>query len=137
MKKSLLALLILAICSSFAYAVQLELIGGIRDGLALGIMGEQSAARNLNLRYGIEVDTGKQPVIAFIGGKFYLTTLRGGMPLSLGFGFVDYAGDKNSPGISLSMIFERAFDISPLFIEAGIDVADEGRLQLQVGYKVQ
>ncbi len=137
MKKSIFILVVSIVCASFAYAVQLELIGGIRDGLALGIMGESAAAKNLQLRYGVEADTGKQPIIAFIGGKFYLTSLRGGTPISLGFGFVDYAGDKNSPGISVSMIFDRAFNIRPLFIEAGIDVADSGRLQLQVGYKVE
>lgn len=138
MKKLAFVLLAsLFLWAGMANAVQLELIGGIRDGLAFGIMGEQNVARNLGLRYGIEANTGKQPVIAFIGGKFYLTDFRREMPLSLGAGFVGYMGNnKNDYGISLSLIINRAFNVKPLFIEAGIDVAGQGRLQLQIGYKV-
>jgi len=138
MKKIFLLMMIsLLLGVGVANAVQLELIGGVRDGLAFGVMGEQNIARNLGLRYGIEADTGKQPVVAFIGGKFYLTDFRREMPISLGAGFVSYLGDKkNDFGLSLSLIINRAFNVKPLFIEAGVDVAETGRLQLQIGYKV-
>ena len=137
MKKCLLILVMLLFCAQLANAVQMELIGGIRDGLAFGIMGEQTIARNLGLRYGVEANTGHQPIIIFIGGKFYLTDFRHEMPLSLGVGFVDYAGNNgNNAGVSLSLIINRAFNLKPLFIEAGVDIAGSGRLQLQVGYKV-
>ena len=137
MKKNILLLVLMFLLAQMASAVQLELIGGIRDGVAFGVMGEQTIARNLGLRYGIEANTGKQPIIAFIGGKFYLTDFRREMPLSLGIGFVDYFGDKgNTPGISISLIINRAFNVKPLFIEAGVDAAGSGKLQLQIGYKV-
>jgi len=137
MRKLFIALVLTVIIFGQAWAAQLELIGGIRDGLALGIMAEQNAARNLGLRYGIEANTGNQPIIVFLGGKFYLTDFSRGMPLSLGLGFVGYfGGKKTDPGISISIIINRAFNINPLFIEAGVDVAGSGRLQLQVGYKI-
>ena len=137
MKKLILVPIMLLLCSQLVGAVQLELVGGIRDGLAFGVMGEQTIARNLGLRYGVEANTGQQPAIIFIGGKFYLTDFRYEMPLSLGVGFVDYAGNNgNNAGVSLSLIINRAFNLKPLFIEAGVDIAGSGRMQLQVGYKV-
>jgi hypothetical protein len=137
MKRFFLLLVLSVVMVQVAGAAQLELIGGIRDGLAFGIMAEQNVARNLGLRYGIEADTGKQPVIGFIGGKFYLTDFERAMPLSLGVGFVGYFGGQHTDaGVSLSLIINRAFNLKPLFIEAGVDVAGSGRLQLQVGYKI-
>ena len=137
MRKFFLVLVLSLMVFGQAGAAQLELIGGIRDGLALGIMAEQNVARNLGLRYGIEANTGKQPIIVFLGGKFYLTDFSRGMPLSLGLGFVGYFGGKTTdPGISISIIINRAFNLNPLFIEAGVDAAGSGRLQLQLGYKV-
>ncbi len=138
MKKVFLFLVLSAvIMAPSAMAQQLELIGGVRDGLAFGIMAETNMARNLGLRYGIEADTGKQPLIGFIGTKLYLTDFARQMPLSLGIGFVGYfGGDRTSAGISLSFIINQAFNLKPLFIEAGVDVADSGRLQLQAGYKI-
>jgi hypothetical protein len=139
MKKILLIGLLAAVllCQS-VLAAQLSFIGGIRDGLAVGIMADQSVAHNLGLRYGLEADTGHQPVIAFVGGKFYLTSLQRQMPLSLGLGLVGYFGNGNSAaGLSISAIIERAFNLPQLFIETGIDVVGQGRLQLQLGYKIQ
>jgi hypothetical protein len=137
MKKVFCLAFALLVLVGAAQAVQLELLGGIRDGLAFGVMGETSVARNLGLRYGLEANTGKQPMIAFLGFKFYLTDFRHEMPVSLGMGLVDYFGDKGSnAGISFSLIINRAFNVNSLFIEAGVDVAETGRLQLQVGYKI-
>jgi hypothetical protein len=139
MKKVLLfsVLALVLLCQS-VFAAQVSLIGGIRDGLAIGIMADQSVAHNLGLRYGIEADTGNQPVIVFLGGKFYLTSLQRQMPLSLGLGLVGYVGSgKATPGLSLSMIIDRAFNLPQLFIETGVDVVDQGRFQLQLGYKIQ
>ena len=139
MKKVLLlsVLALILLCQS-VLAAQVSLLGGIRDGLAIGVMGEQGAAHNIGLRYGLEADTGGQPIILFIGGKFYLTSLQHEMPLSLGLGLVGYVGNgRSSPGLSLSAIIDRAFNLPQLFIEAGVDVADQGRLQLQCGYKIE
>jgi hypothetical protein len=98
-------------------------------------MGEQGVARNVALRYGVEADTGSQPVIAFLGGKFYLTNVARQLPLSLGVGVVSYVGNgKSTAGLSLSLIIERAFNLPQLFIETGIDACDQGRFQLQLGY---
>jgi len=120
-----------------AWAVYPAVVGGIRDGLALGVMLEDSIARNVAIRGGIEANTGRQPLILFFGGKFYLTNIGRKIPMSLGLAFIGYTGNKGTDGgISISFIFERLFDINPLFFEAGIDVAGSGRLQAQVGYKV-
>jgi hypothetical protein len=137
MRKMFFLLFVLVLLVGAVNAVQLELLGGIRDGLAFGVMGETAVARNLGLRYGVEANTGKQPMIAFIGFKFFLTDFRRELPISLGFGLVDYFGDKGSnAGVSFSIIINRAFNVKPLFIEAGVDAAGTGKLQLQIGYKV-
>jgi len=137
MKKLLLGGFLFVFLFGCAQAAQLSVIGGIRDGLALGIMGDQSVAKNLGLRYGIEANTGSQPIIAFLGGKFYLTNLARQLPLSLGVGVVSYVGNgKTTAGLSLSLIIERAFNLPQLFIETGIDACDQGRFQLQLGYEI-
>lgn len=137
MKKVLLSCFLIVLLFGCAQAAQLSVLGGIRDGLALGIMGEQGVAKNVALRYGVEADTGSQPVIAFLGGKFYLTNVARQLPLSLGVGIVSYVGNgKSTAGLSLSLIIERAFNLPQLFIETGIDACDQGRFQLQLGYDI-
>ena len=119
-----------------SFAATPEIIGGIRDGAAIGLQLEDGVARNMTLRGAIEFDSGKQPIIAMLGGKIPLTYI-GHMPLALGLGFVGYFGDgKTDAGVALSFIFARFFDIQPLFFELGIDVAGQGRLQAQLGYKI-
>ena len=132
---SLLALVLL--CQS-VFAASMDVVGGIRDGMALGIMGEQNMTNSLGVRYGLEANTGNQPLVLFVGSKFYLTDSQQPMPLALGFGLVGYLGSKNSTGgLSLSIIVDRVLNWQPLFIEAGVDVVEQGRFQLQMGYKIQ
>lgn len=127
--------LLLVLCSS-SYAAVPELLGGVRDGAAIGLQLEDRVARNLSLRGCIEFNSGRQPIIACLGGKFPLTSI-GQMSLSLGLGLVGYFGNnKNDFGVSLTFIFNRFLDIKPLFLELGIDAAGPGRLLAQLGYKI-
>jgi len=136
MKKIIVVSCLLLVISCSAQAMQPIVVGGIRDGLAIGIMAKNSIARNTALRFGLEASTGKQPLIVFFGGKFYLTSM-GGSPMSLGVGAVAYSGgDKTDAGLSLSVIFDRAFNVTPLLFECGVDVANKGRLLAQFGYKI-
>jgi len=136
MKRVGLVLVVFLLIGSGALAMQPEVIGGIRDGLAGGLMAEAAVAKNVGIRFGLEADTGKQPLIIFFGGKFLLTYVERS-PLSVGVGLVAYSGSsKTDVGLALSFIFNRAFNIEPLFFEFGVDVADKGRLQAQVGYKI-
>ena len=139
MKKVLLfSVLALVILCQSVFAASMDVVGGVRDGWAVGIMGEQNMTNNLGVRYGLEANTGNQPMIMFVGGKFYVTDSQQPMPLALGFGFVGYLGSNNSTGgLSLSIIVDRVFTWQPLFIEAGVDVVEQGRFQLQLGYKIQ
>lgn len=117
--------------------MQPAIIGGIRDGLAVGLMGDQQVGRNFGLRMGIEADTGSQPIIFFFGGKFYLTNIGRHMPLSLGVSLVSYFGNQNpSYGLGLSFIFNNFFDLKPFFFEVGVDAVGRGKLQAQIGYKL-
>jgi len=134
-KLSIAALLFVLLLGQSAFAMRSAIIGGIRDGLAIGIMGEENTPSNIGIRFGAEACTGKNPVVLFLGGKKYLTTLSANTPLSLGFGLVAYAGSNTEAGISVSAIFDRAFGVPPLFVEVGIDVAGSGKLQAQVGYR--
>jgi hypothetical protein len=135
--KNIITILMLAlVLSGSAFAMQPSIIGGIRDGLALGMMIEGPLARNVGFRIGAEGNTGKQPLVAFAGGKFYLGNV-GYSSFSFGLGAVVYAGNnKTDVGIAISAIFNNLMRIKPLFLEVGIDVAGPGRLQAQLGYKL-
>ena len=136
MKKLLFLSCLMLVVSCSAQAMQPEIVGGIRDGLALGVMADAQVARNAGIRFGIEGNSGDQPIIIFFGGKFYLANL-GQVPMSFGVGGVAYTGDDNTDiGVSLSLIINRAFNINPLFVEFGVDIVDSGRLQAQLGYKI-
>jgi hypothetical protein len=137
MKKLLVVSCLLLVASSSVFAAP-AVIGGIRDGLAIGLMIDNPVARNVALRVGIEANSGKQPMMVFFGGRFYLTS-TGGMPMSLGLHGVGYTGgsdNKTDVGFGLSFIFDRAFSVPPMFLEFGVDVANTARLQAQVGYKI-
>jgi hypothetical protein len=138
MKKTAAFLAATLLLAGSVFAMQPEIIGGIRDGLALGIMADAPIAKNAGIRFGVEANTASQPVIAFLGGKFFLTN-TGGCPMYLGLGAVAYSGGdhrRTDLGASVSLIFNRAFNINPLFVEFGIDAADSARIQAQVGYKI-
>jgi hypothetical protein len=136
MKKSWIALLMALLFVSGSFAMQPEVVGGIRDGLAIGIMADTPIATNAGLRFGLEANTGKQPIMLFFGGKFFLT-YAGGSPMYFGLAAVGYSGNnKTDVGAGLSIIFNRAFNVNPMFVEFGVDVAGSARLQAQVGYKI-
>jgi hypothetical protein len=136
MKKVIMAMLVFVLFAGAASALTPEIIGGIRDGAAIGFKAEDQVGKNFGLRFGVEANTGKQPLILDLGGKFYLTGLGKRAYLSFGVGVAAYSGDKTSAGVSISFIINRAFDITPLFAEIGVDVVDSGRLQAQLGYKL-
>jgi len=136
MKKLILVLLLSVVLVSNAFAFTPAVIGGIRDGLAGGIMGSSSIARNVALRAGIEANSGKQPLCGFLGGKFYLTRL-GRMPMSLAVSAVAYSGnDKSDFGLGIAMILDRFLDVRQMFLEAGIDAVGTGRANVQIGYYI-
>ncbi|MEA3493826.1 MAG: hypothetical protein U9R38_05515 [Candidatus Margulisiibacteriota bacterium] len=136
MRKLVLVAVSVAIFASSAFAFMPAIIGGYRDGLAVGIQGSSSIARNVALRLGVEATGGNAPLIAFIGGKFYLGAM-GRMPMSLGLSGVMYSGNSSSKfGFGLSAIFDRAFGVRPMFLEVGVDVVDAARAQIQLGYKI-
>jgi hypothetical protein len=135
MKKTFLAIIFVLSLVSISFAWQLEVVGLIRGGLAGGLVWQTKVARNVNLRLGAEVNTGKEPIILFGGGKFYLANISR-MPFSLGLSLVGYFGAKSLPGVGFSFIFDRFLEFKPLFLEVGVDVVGEGRLQAQLGYRI-
>ena len=138
MKKLLVVSCMLLVVSCSTWAMQPEINGGIRDGMAIGIMADAPVARNVGIRFGLEANTGRQPVMLFFGGKFYLTNLgRSPMYLGLhGVGYTGGSGGNTDVGFGLSAIINRAFNVNPMFVEFGIDVASTARLLAQVGYKI-
>jgi hypothetical protein len=136
MKKLAVVGCLLLVVSSASFAAMPEIVGGIRDGAAIGMQLESGVARNLTLRGGLEFNSGTQPFIAYFGGKIPLTGI-GRMPLALGLGLAGYFGNsKTDVGLTLSFIFGNFFDIKPLFLELGIDAVGHGRLLAQLGYKI-
>lgn len=137
MKTTVIAavLLVLLFGSQCFASFRPAVIGGIRDGAALGLMLETGPYDNAKLRFGFEANTGSTPGILFIGGKWLLTSIYSRYPMFVSGGLVGYLGNVNSDaGPYISLIFERLFDITPLFLEVGIDVVRSGRLQFQMGY---
>ncbi len=135
MKKFLLLTIVLTFLCSSSFAAQYAFIGGIRSALAGGLMAEQYINSNVAIRGGVEINSGYNPIIAFIGGKFLLTYVGRYSPLSLGLAGVGYFGNSTDLGVSITCIIDRLFDVKPLFMEFGADVAGPVRLMLQVGYK--
>jgi len=127
---ALLALLMGSECRAFTPAV----IGGVRDGAALGLMLENRMTNSTSLRLGVEASTSNSPGIVFVGGKWLLANLRSGSPMFLSGGLVGYLGNHSEAGPYISLVFERLLDIDPLFLEVGIDVVNSGNLQFQAGY---
>lgn len=137
MKKGLIfaAALLVLLLGSECLAFRPAVIGGVRDGTALGLMFERASTSKTALRLGIEANTGNTPVIVFVGGKWFLTNLSGSYPMSLSGGLVGYLGNNHSDaGPYISLVFDRLLDFTPLFLEVGIDVVGSGRLQCQIGY---
>ncbi len=131
----LIALTVLS--SASAFAMTPEIIGGVRNGLAIGLLGEEWVSNDFALRMGAEGTTGNEGLILLLGGKFFLTHIGARTPVYLGLGIVGYVGTQGTPGFSLSVIFDRLFGTKPLYMEAGADfVANTIRLQLQLGYKL-
>ena len=137
MKKIIVgATLVVILFANVSNAFQPSIIGGIRDGLAIGFMADGPLAKNVGLRVGLEGNTGRQPLILFLGGKFYLTSIDHAL-MSLGLGMVAYTGNNDTDvGGAFSLIFNRALGITPLFFEVGFDVARTARIQAQLGYKL-
>jgi hypothetical protein len=128
-----IALMVLVLGSS-CLASQTAVIGGIRDGVALGLLMESRSTNSTTLRLGFEANTSNTPGIVFVGGKWFLSNISGRYPLFLSGGLVGYLGNGSTAGPYISIIFEPFLDVTPLFLEVGIDVAKSGRLQLQMGY---
>lgn len=130
----------IALClflSSSVWALQPAIIGGARDGLAIGIMADDGLKSNVGIRFGAEATTGSRPMLLFFGGKFHLQDIAGHYPMAFGLGLVGYFGNNNyDVGASVSLIFDQPFDLEQMFIETGIDVVGSGRLQLQAGYRI-
>jgi hypothetical protein len=137
MKKIMAVTLVLVLLSSFsAFAVRYSMVGGIRSGLAAGLMAEQYLNNNVTLRGGVEVTSGSNPLCAYLGGKFLLTYLGQTSPLSLGLGGVGFFGNSTDMGLSVTFVIDRLFEVKPLSLETGIDFAGYPRWMFQLGCKL-
>lgn len=136
MKKTALVILSLCLLVSASQATQYALVGGIRGSLAGGLMAEQYVNNNVSIRGGLELDNGYNPIIVFVGGKFLLSYVSRRSPLSLGLAGVGYFGKTSEMGVCVSCIIDRLFDVRPMSLEFGADVAGPFRLMLQLGYKL-
>ncbi|MBU0687519.1 MAG: hypothetical protein KKB81_06720 [Candidatus Margulisbacteria bacterium] len=138
MKKIAATLVLLLVFCTGVSASTFELVGGIRDNLAIGMQVESQLGNNFGMRMGVEGNSGPQPLIIFFEGKFYLKYLTRSTYLSFVLGAVAYTGNNNPAdiGVSLGIVLNRAFDITPLFVELGMDVVRRARARIQIGYKL-
>ncbi|MFA5840038.1 MAG: hypothetical protein WC890_05210 [Candidatus Margulisiibacteriota bacterium] len=136
MKKSFLVAitLLVLVLGSECLAFNTAVIGGMRNGLALGMMLENGLSRSATFRLGVEASTSNSPGIVFVGGKWFLGVMDSSYPIYMSGGLVGYMGNNSEAGPYISLVFENLLDMSPLFLETGIDIVNSGRLQLQIGY---
>jgi hypothetical protein len=125
---SLLVVILGIGCMAYNPAV----IGGVRNGTALGLVLE-SGFSDTTIRLGFEANTSNSPII-FAGGKWYLSDIDSRFPMFLSAGLVGYLGSDNEVGPYISLVFDRFLNITPLFLEVGVDVVSSGKLQVQLGY---
>ena len=126
----------LMLIGSLGMAYTPSVIGGARDGVALGIVLENGLSARAAIRLGLEANTSDSRGIIFLGGKWLVTDMdNGNYPMYLSAGLMGSLGTTSEIGPFVSLIFERFLDIPPLYLEVGVDAIKSGRLQFQVGYK--
>ncbi|MDD5456808.1 MAG: hypothetical protein PHV30_07230, partial [Candidatus Margulisbacteria bacterium] len=101
---------------------------------ALGIVMENNAPNYEPLRFGFEANTSNTPVVAFIGGKWFLSNVDSKYPMFMSAGLIGNFGNNSNVGVFISLIFQRFLDIKPLFLEVGVDAMNSGSVQVQAGY---
>ena len=130
----ILALIVLTL-ESLSLANGPAILGGIRNGTALGVVLEVDSFYYTNLRLGLEANTPNDPGIVFIGGKWFLSDLNSRYPTFLSSGLVGYLSNSSSEiGPFVAVIWEGFLDVPPLFLELGVDVVKSGIVELQLGY---
>ena len=144
MKKLFIVSCLLLAVSSMAWAWHTAMLGGYRDGYAMGVRTENRFTDRWEGRFGIEGSTGQDlyltgdnPFILFGTMNYYLGDLRHSK-VSLCSGLVAYTGDSSMTGISLSLLFDHALpNTDSIFVELGSDIMNgKPYLNAQVGYAV-
>lgn len=132
--------MLLLVCSS-AWATHTALVGGLRDGMALGIRAEKDFDQYLSFRYGFAATTGTDlslggdnPFLFYGGFDRYLFAVNQ-YPISFGLGAVAYTGLSSQVGPYFNVIVDNLGADKKMFLSVGVDFIDRGYLQLQVGYK--
>ena len=142
MKKIILvAGLVLLFSCQHAFAYQTALIGGVRDGLGMGIETSNKFSDYVTGRFGVEGTTGEDqdltgdnPFLVFVGLKMPLAASQDS-PVSWGLGLIGNYGNRTELGEYISVIFDK-FYRDAYFLETGLDwFGDHGHLEAQVGYR--
>lgn len=137
MKKNIIIVSAISILlmGSLGVAYTPSVIGGVRDGAALGIVLEHGLTNRAAVRLGLEVNTSDSHGIFFLGGKWLVADVNNGRyPMYISGGIIGSLGNTSEIGPYVSLIFERFLDITPLYFEVGVDSIKTGRLQFQAGY---
>jgi hypothetical protein len=145
MKKPALLITLILLLSQSAWGFHTAMIGGVRDGLALGLqVSNHLLGDNLMGRFILAGSTGtdsaltgENPLQLALGLKTRLYRdlwgTIGGIYYS---GSSPYASGVSMAGLSLSFMYEDAFDIDPLFFEAGADLmSDHSHVVFMAGYR--
>jgi len=145
MKKLALFMTLMLLLSQSVWGMHTALIGGVRDGLALGLqVTDHLLGENLMGRFILAGSTGsdaslmgENPLQLALGLKARLYrdiwATAGGIYYS---GSSPYASGVSELGLSLSFMYEDAFDIDPLFFEAGADLMpDHSHIVFMAGYR--
>ncbi|MBU0501781.1 MAG: hypothetical protein KJ811_00865 [Candidatus Margulisbacteria bacterium] len=128
-------------------ALEASLLGGYRSsGVAAGLTLEQSITDNTKIRIGAVGSSGTPSSIYLLGLKVYLGDMADRYPTHIVLGFSPEAATMYNNGAGVSLIFDNAFGLAPVFVETGVDFTYGGesttttalaavRLQLMFGYR--
>jgi len=141
MKKFNFVLVGLFLLTQMSWAARIDMVGGLRDGMALGIQSKQPLNNKWFWRYGVEASTGEDlsfyninPFILFAGVSVPVMQL-GWSPTELGINLIAENGALTEFGGGLSLIMNNIYNNKALSLELGIDyVRYHAHLLAQVGY---
>jgi hypothetical protein len=144
MKRIISLAFVMLFCGS-SWAYHSSIIGGMRDGLALGMKVEEISLGSVSLNFDVQATSGEDlsfagdnPFVLSGAAKFDFAEIGPRkIPTSLELGLVGYFGNRTEQGTYLAMIFDKIYGVDPLSLEMGFDYfGDHGHVTLQLGYDI-
>jgi hypothetical protein len=141
MFRTFTAILTVLLLSGIALADHTSIIGGFRDGMALGMRVDYHLNDRFILHSGLEASTGEDftadgdnPLVLFAGGRTPIGKF-GWSPVFWGLEGVGNFGVNTELGFSTYLVWENLYQQEPLYLQAGLDnFSRHSHVIVQLGY---